>query len=96
MGEPSVSARSCSESSSLTWVTSGEHSVVPNTMLKRMPRSRSTRRTSSAGTGDPPETATRNEDRSRRSKSGWSSMAIIMVGTPANDCGPLGLEQFEH
>ena len=69
--------------------------MVPNTMLNRTPSRSSTWRTSSAGTGEPPDTATRSEDRSRRAKSGWPSMAIIMVGTPHEHRRPLGLEQLE-
>ena len=44
----------------------------------------STRPTRSAGTGAPPDTATRTEDRSRRSKSGWPNVAMIMVGVQTN------------
>ena len=41
------------------------------------------RRTSSAGTVDPPEQTVVTVDRSRESKSGCSIMAISIVGTPS-------------
>ena len=40
------------------------------------------RRTSSTGTVAPPLTTQRSEDRSRRPRSGCSSSAMSMVGTP--------------
>ena len=82
IGVPMVPALSSTLSSGRVIDATGEHSVWPKTMVKGALSCSSKRRTSAAGTVEPPEQMPCTCDRSVAAKLGCSIIATSMVGTP--------------
>ena len=83
MAGPMVLALSTIVSNVCVIDETGESSVWPNTIVNGAPSSFSNRSTSGAGTVEPPEQIASTWDRSLVAKSGCSSMATSIVGTPS-------------
>ena len=82
MGVPRVPALSARLSVVCVIRATGEHSVMPKTMVNCAPSFSSSALTRCAGTVEPPEQIALTLDKSALPKLGCSIMAISMVGTP--------------